>query len=190
VHHLKLGELEFGGEKKYGFSFFPSFKVRGERSSSSFAELQGLPDVDRAIELGVGLQYEQADYRVFVEGRRGFSGHNGWNGEAGIDFKLATNTGWDFAVGPRISFADDRYSETYFSVETPTARLAAFDADSGIKSYGVAGSARYQITSQLAWENSLEYARLVGSAAKSPITQTRDQFTFRSGISYRFQIGY
>lgn len=190
LKYLKIGNMEIGGEKKGGFSLFPSFKVRSQRSALDGSKLEGLPTVPQSFELGLGIAYETDDFRIFAEARNGVIGHHGWNGEIGLDLISKPSPDWTLAIGPRASFADNRYFDAYFGVDVATAKVAAFNPDPGLKSFGLAASARYEFAPQLAWEASAEYARLTGDAANSPIVQSKDQFTVRTGLAYTFGIGF
>ena len=67
--------------------------------------------------------------------RKGLAGHQGWIGTAGADYVARSGDDWLFSIGPRVTWADHRYHEAYFSVAPAASApsgLPAYDADAGI----------------------------------------------------------
>lgn len=187
--------FQIGGGDGMGLSFYPSFTFRGERKAADNPELAGLDDVDSAVELGAGVGYATPYWKVFAEVRRGFSGHEGYVGEIGADLVAYPTDRLSVSVGPRASFADGAYMDTYFGVSASEAQnsgLTEFDAGAGFKSIGVEASARYALLDAWAVESSAGYNRLVGDAADSPVTGigSRDQFSFRLGVVREFKVDF
>jgi outer membrane protein len=193
LHYLRLpvfGEVK-SDRPTEGFSFGPSFRFVSKRESSDYAALQGLNDIDAAFEVGGRFAYTFGMFRPWVAVRYGFGGHNGIVGEAGLDLVLRPNAVTEFAFGPRTSFANREYMQTYFGVtplESANSGLAAYSPGGGFKGVGAEFIGRYQFTPQWAVVGSAFYERLIGDAADSPIVQSGDanQFTLKLGLSYRF----
>lgn len=187
--------FQIGGGDGMGLNFSPAFNLQGERSASDNPELAGLPDVDRAVELGVGVSYTQPGYRFFAEIRKGVTGHDGVVGEFGGDMILRPNEALELSAGPRFSFANNEYMDTYFSV-SPSASLASgfstYDAGAGFKSSGVEAGARYEFMPDTALEASARYDRLVGDAADSPVVAagSKNQFSARIGLVRHFTLDF
>ena len=192
IEFLRLpGLFELGGGADQGLSLFPSFRMVGERDDDDFDGLEGLGDVDRAIELGGGVAYQYAALRGYVAVRRGFGGHEGLVGETGVDVLAAPSPGLTLGAGPRVTFASQDYVQTYFGVtpaQAALSRLPAYDAEGGIKSVGVEGEARYELTENWALNATLGYQHLVGDAADSPVTAlgSEHQFSASLGLTRRF----
>lgn len=180
------------GGRKGGVSIGPSFAVRGERTAADTPALTGLADVDLAIEFGLEAGYEADHFRLHASLRRGFGGHEGWTGEAGADVVVRPRPGLKVHAGPRLSYADAAYVDTYFSVPAGTAGFAAFDADAGIKSWGVETGVRYDVSAGWAVEGLAAYERLTGDAGASPVTAlgSRDQYRFRLGLVRKLRIDF
>lgn len=193
LHYLwlpGLGEVK-SSRPRQGFSFGPSFDFRSERESAEHADLVGLNDIDAAFELGGKFAYTFGVWRPFVAVRYGFGGHEGIVGETGIDVVLRPTENTELTFGPRASFANGEYMRTYFGVtpaESALSGLAAYDPGGGFKSVGLEIGGRYEFTPQWALVGSLEYERLIGDAADSPIVKTgeENQFIAKLGLSYRF----
>jgi len=184
--------FQIGGGREGGFSVSPSFAVRGERTARDTPALTGLADVDLAVEVGVEASYEAQWLRLHANLRRGFGGHHGWTGEAGIDAVVRPEEGLKLYAGPRISYADNGYMDTYFSVPAGTPGFATFDASAGIKSWGVEAGMRFDVSEGWAVEGMAGYHRLIGDAGASPVTAvgSRDQFHVRFGVLRKFRIDF
>lgn len=196
---LRLPRLGTFGQDTNGFSIGPSFNVVGGRDASDNAALAGLGDVDFAFELGLEAEYRADYWRVFAAGRYGLGGHNGLTGEVGFDAILHPTQQLTLIAGPRVTFADDEYFDTYYSVTPAQAAasaaagvgLPAFNASGGIKSYGVEAEAIYQITED--WRAHLRggYFRMAGDAEDSPlvaIAGDENQFFVGAGFSRRIAL--
>ncbi len=193
LHYLwlpGLGEVK-GNARRDGFSFGPSFRFVRKRDSADFTALHGLNNVDTAFEVGGKFAYTFGMFRAHASLRRGFGGHEGFVGEAGLDVTFSPTPATEVSFGPRMSYASAEYMRTYLGVtpaESLTSGLVAFNPDGGIKGVGAELNARYAFTPQWSMLGSLEYERLVGEAADSPIAKAGDlnQFTAKLGLSYRF----
>ena len=195
LHVLHIpGLLAIGGGPEREFSIAPSVRVLGAREAKDHLELAGLPDVDMAVELGLDLSYRWEWLRGFVALRRGFGGHHGVVGEAGIDGVFDVTERLRLTAGPRLGFADGEYMSRYFSVapvDAARSGIAQFKADPGIRHVGLEATAEYALTDRWTLHGNAGWHRLVGDAAKSPITKLGDddQFFIGSGISYKFTLG-
>ncbi|MBO6639674.1 MAG: MipA/OmpV family protein [Roseitalea sp.] len=193
IHRLTLPNgFQIGGRDRGGFSVSPSFNVRGARKATDTPALTGLADVDLAVEFGAEVSYEAEYFRLHANLRRGFGGHEGWAGEAGADLVARPMEGLRVSAGPRVSYADDRYMDTYFSVPAGTAGFAAFNADGGIKSYGAGVGVRKDFDNSWAIIGEAGYDRLTGDAGSSPVTAvgSRDQFSVRLGVVRKFRFDF
>ena len=191
------GSLGFGSgyERQLGFGFKPSIGFIGERDSSEYDEIDGLGDVDAALELGVGGVFRGEAYQVFGDLRRGFGGHEGVVLDIGADYVARPTRRLTITAGPRATFADDTYASTYFDVsaaESAVSGLGAYDADGGIVSAGVEAVATYRLGDDWAVEGGVTYDRLIGDAGDSSIVEagSEDQFGLRLGISRRIRLGF
>jgi outer membrane protein len=193
LHYLwlpGLGEVK-GNARRDGLSFGPSFRVVRERKSADYAALRGLNDIDTAYELGGRIAYTFGMFRAHASLRHGIGGHEGLVGEAGLDVTFNPTPTTEVAFGPRMSYADGEYMRTYLGVtpaESLSSGLVAYDPSGGVKGVGAELSGRYRFTPQWSLLGTLQYERLVGDAADSPIAKAGDenQFTAKLGLSYRF----
>jgi outer membrane scaffolding protein for murein synthesis (MipA/OmpV family) len=191
--------FEFGSGRTVGFrtgwGLRGTVRYIGERDSSDHEEIEGLDDVDWSFEAGLGLGYEQRNYRVFTDVRYGFIGHNAWTGDVGADGIAYPMDGLTLTLGPRLGFGDSRFANTYFGVseaESVRSDLAPFEAEGGLLSAGVELGARYLFNERWGVEGGASWDRLLNDAADSPITEegSADQYRVRLGITRSISLDF
>lgn len=194
---LRLGGLDIGngvrGIPDDGFSFSGALKVIGDREADDSPELAGLEDIDTAVELGVGVKFQQRHWSAFAEVRKGVTGHNGVTGTVGADFIFRPSDRWVITAGPRMEFGDDEFTDTYFGVPAgTTSTFGVFDAGSGAYSGGVEAAATYFIGDAWALEGAVTYDKLLNGAGDSPITQngSDNQWSLSLGLSRSFTLNF
>jgi len=192
VKALRFKAINFGYGDDLGFSIGPSFGFLSERRAQDDPILTGIPNVDRSFELGLALSYEWEHARVFSKARFGVTGHNGFVGEVGGDAIWRPDQATTISIGPRLSFADDKYMSTYFSVPTTAANLPAYSASSGFKSVGIEAALRYDFSDQWAGEVATGWSRLIGDAGDSPIVAagSANQFNGKLSLIRKFDLNF
>ncbi|KIZ34302.1 MULTISPECIES: MipA/OmpV family protein [Rhodopseudomonas] len=181
----------------YGrFRAGPVGAYRSARKAGDHDELRGLNDIKFAIEIGGFAEYYAFDWlRVRSEVRRGFGGHKGIVADFSADVIVPLNERMTFSVGPRYTLTDAKYASTYFSVsaiEALASGLPAFDAKGGSHSVGAGAQLRYKLDPQWEVRGYVEYDKLLGSAADSPLVTMRgssNQITYGLGLAYSFDVG-
>jgi len=181
----------------YGrFRAGPVGAFKSARKAADHIELRGLNDVKFAVELGGFAEYYAFDWlRVRSEVRRGIGGHEGIVADFSADVILPLNERMTFAFGPRYTVTDGTYASSYFSVnaaEALASGLPTYDAKGGSNSVGVGAQLRYQLDRQWEVRGYVEYDKLLGSVADSPLVQLRgstNQVTYGLGVAYSFDIG-
>lgn len=198
LHYLELpgfGVLKNARTVEQGWSFGPSFNLQSKRKTSDYPELFGLNDIDMTFELGAKVGYTFDWIRPWIAARYGLGGHSGIVGETGLDFIFRPSEVFQWSVGPRASFANRDYMETYFGI-TPaesalSGTLAAYSPGGGFKGVGAELNARYEFAPQWAVRGEFIYERLIGDAADSPIVQqvgSANQYTAKLGLTYMFNL--
>jgi outer membrane protein len=197
LHYLQLpgyGVVKDGRADLRGWSFGPSFNLQSQRKASDYPELFGLNDIDMTFELGAKVGYTFDWIRPWVAARYGLGGHSGIVGETGLDFIFRASPVLLWSIGPRATFANRDYMETYFGV-TPaesalSGTLAAYSPGGGFKSVGAEFNFRYEFAPKWAVRGEFIYDKLIGDAADSPITQvgSENQFTAKLGLTYLFEL--
>lgn len=164
------------------------FRVDGGRKSGVDPILRGLPDVERRALYSLNLSYKLSEQWAanasFASDLR--------SAETGSTFRLGVNHSkrfaerWIWANGAAITYADRHYMEKFHGVATPPAgsTLSSFDPSAGLRDVGMNSTLRYQLDRNWVAFGSASIARLVGDAAKSPLTTTKHQSTLMLGIAY------
>lgn len=190
--------IDYGLLDIAGFELGPVIGFRDQRNSSA-AGLKGLHDVAFDVDAGLFLQtwIVPDRLRFRTEVRQALSNGSGLQVDAGVDWFTRLGEDWVLAVGPRLSFADASYMQSYFGVspsEAASSGLTAFHPGAGLKSVGLTASVSYQISPT--WSVDL-YDRLddlTGNAAKSPVTASnsgsRLQNTVGISLSHSFSLPF
>jgi outer membrane protein len=180
---LDAGPVKFG----------PTVKVRLGRKESDDNDLRGLGDIDWAFEAGAFAEYWPAQWlRTRAEVRQGFGGHHGVVADITADAVVPLNPQLTFSAGPRLTLASGAATSPYFSVTTGQAiasGLPVYDARGGVRSYGAGAQLAYAWTPQWASTVFVEYERLAGDAADSPLVSlrgSRNQIQVGTGLTYSF----
>jgi outer membrane protein len=177
------------------FQAGPTFKVRFARHEGSDPDLRGLGDIPWALEAGAFVDYWPADWlRTRVELRQGFGGHHGVVSDLTADLVMPVTPQLTLSGGPRVTLATAAATSPYFSItpgQSAASGLPLYNAGGGWRSFGAGAQARYQWSPQWASNIFLEYERLAGDAANSPlVTQrgSRDQIQVGIGVTYSFDM--
>ena len=160
------------------------------RAESASPRLKGLGDVDGGIVAGafVRFNFDPGFLRVALLER--VSGSD----TGGI---LRVTGGSQYALTPAIllkgavtaDFADQDYMQSYFGVTSAQAarsKLAQYTPGEGLKSVGAMIATEYALTTDWTLIAQADYRRLVGSASRSPIVESADQFELKLGATYAF----
>ena len=193
--------FEYGSGRAVGFrqglGLRGSVQYISHRNSKNYDDLSGMDNVPWTFEAGLGLGYEQRNYRVFTDVRYGVIGTNAWVADVGADAIAYPLQGLTLTLGPRLNFGSDRFADTYFGVNASeaaasTSGLEEFDASGGLLSGGVLLEARYLFNERWGLEGSASWDRLLNDAANSPITElgSADQYEVRFGLTRRISLDF
>jgi MipA family protein len=173
----------------------PAAKLVSSRKASSYSELNGLGDVKTTVELGGFVEYYPVDwFRTRGELRQGLGGHHGVVADLSADVIVPVIERLTISAGPRFTWESTSATSPYFGIDTVQAMatgLPVFNAKGGAHSAGVGAQVSYRINPQWEVHAYVEYERLLGDAAKSPLVTVRgspNQTTFGIGASYAFDV--
>jgi MipA family protein len=154
----------------------------------------GLHTIGGTLELGGFVEVYPIPQHLRIRGEilQGVTGSKGLVGNLGAD-GIQRMGPFEFSLGPRIGFGNDRYATQYFSV-TPAEAAAngivtPYNARGGLTSVGGLGTIRYDINRQYSVLGFGGYSRLVDSVGNSPIPVrlgSRNQFTAGATLNYTF----
>jgi outer membrane protein len=196
----------FGPRDSFGFPIIdlgqfkagPAVQIVWQRKASSDTALNGLGDVNYALQAGAFAEYWPVPWlRLHGEVRQGFGGEKGVTGDLFLDAVVPVGQ-FRFSAGPRLTAQTTAAISPYFSI-TPVqsanstvaglSALPVYHAGGGFYSYGAGGQVEYFFNAQWATHAFVEYQRLTGSAADSPLVTQRgspNQLTFGLGATYAF----
>jgi outer membrane protein len=178
-----------------GFRAGPVGAYKAARTASSSSALNGLGDVKGAVEVGGFAEYFPVDwFRTRVEVRQGFGGNHGVEADASADVIVPISPRFTWSGGPRLTLEDTEATSPYFgisAVQAADSGLPAYGAHGGVHSAGAGTQLRYQIDPKWEVHSYVEYDRLLGSAADSPLVTLRgspNQVNVGLGASYSFDV--
>jgi outer membrane scaffolding protein for murein synthesis (MipA/OmpV family) len=165
----------------------------GRRGHDDPEHLDGLGNINPAPEMKIAGEYVVSkDFPLVFRAAftRSFGGSNGWSADLGTYMPLpgSGQTFYWFA-GPSVTFADSNYMQSWFGV-TPQQAAASgyqpYSASAGLRSAGFGITMVYFVNKH--WFVSADGAlkRLLGSAAHSPIIQTKTDGVCDISINYQF----
>jgi MipA family protein len=192
--HAPRDGFGFGLYDNGRFRVGPTVKIRFPRRERDAPNLRGLA-VKWALEVGAFADYWLTPWlRTRAEVRQGFGGHHGIVSDLTADVVVPVTPQLTLSGGPRLTLATDAAEDPYFSVtatQAVTSGLPVYTAKGGIHSWGLGAQALYTLSPQWTTYTYLEYERLTGDAANSPlVTQrgARDQIQVGTGITYSFDV--
>jgi outer membrane protein len=200
----------FGPRDSFGFSLIdagplkigPAFQLIWKRDSSSYNELNGLHDVDYALQAGGFIEFWPVPWlRLRGEVRQGFGGETGVTADGFLDAVIPIGQ-FRWSAGPRVTVQSANATSPYFSISAAEAvnanalqpglgPLTAYTAGGGLYSYGAGTQLEYFFNQQWSAHVFGEYQRLTDSAANSPLVIQRgspNQFTVGVGAVYSFDM--
>jgi outer membrane protein len=173
----------------------PVAKLVSARKADNFTELNGLGDVKTAYEVGGFVEYFPVKWlRTRIETRQGFGGHGGVTADLSADVIVPLMDRLIISTGPRFTYESTAATAPYFGVTAVQALqsgLPVFNAQGGAHSVGAGTQVTYRLTPQWEARSYVEYQRLLGDAAASPLVTlrgSRNQTTAGIGASYAFDI--
>ncbi len=127
---------------------------------------------------------------IRVDGRRQIGATNGYIGDIGAYLPMpGSSAKFAWFVGPTVTLADNRYMNAYFGISNAQAantHYRKYEAAGGFKSAGLGVSTVYFVTPSIIIDVTGAFDRLLGSAAESPITQTKYEAVVSLSALYKF----
>jgi outer membrane scaffolding protein for murein synthesis (MipA/OmpV family) len=149
----------------------------GERDDVDDRPVDRMEDVDTSLMTGGFLGYHFNAWNVSVEAMMDIiDGNDGSIIRLNGGYKIPVDDVWHVSLGAFTTWANDDYMEAYFEVDAlDSARsgLKIFNADSGFKDIGGSVTVSYIQWDPWGVMGLLRYARLVGDAKDSPVTDDR-----------------
>jgi MipA family protein len=165
-----------------------------QRRQSDSASLNGLGDVGFTYEIGGFIDYWAARWlRMRVEALKAFCGADGVAVNLAMDAVIPLSPALTLSGGPRARAVTSGLESPYFSitpVQSMRSGLPVFSAGGGWQAVGAGTQLKYRFNPLWATYGLIEYEKLVGSTASSPIVNgpggSANQWTFGIGLTYAF----
>ena len=165
----------------------------GRRAADDLGHLQGMGNINPAPSLRLLGEYAISKSFPLVlsaDLRRNFGGDNGWIGDLGAYMPMpGSPEQFSWFAGPTMTIADSRYMNSWFGVnagQSARSGYRQYDASAGIRSVGFGVTASWTVRKHWILNADGAFQQLVGSAAHSPITQTRASGSFDVSVIYEF----
>jgi outer membrane protein len=175
-----LANLEFG----------PALTYRFGRDESDDARLRGLGNIDAGADVGAFVRWNAQPLSLSAALEQGVGGNlTGTTVRLNAGYALSINRSNSLRLDATLDWADTEVMQGFFGISAPQAArsgLAAYNAASGIRRYGVSAVWAYSITPQWVSTVRLGVYRLGSEAADSPLTVRRSMGLVSAGLSYRF----
>lgn len=153
--------------------------------------LNGLGDIDNGIAARTAAQ---VDMTYFVLG--GYVTHQVVGSDTGTEATVYATTRLGAAEGFRIyptlltTFVDDERNQAFFGItpeQAANTSFAQYTPEGGHKSYGVQLQGLYDFNKDWRIAGQVNWERLTGDAADSPITQDENQYFYSLGFIRDFR---
>lgn len=155
------------------------------RDTHDDPHLQHLPNISPAPEAKIFGQYFLLPFVLTADLRKAIGGHEGVIGDLGAYVPLPVAKETYLFIGPSLTAADGRYMTSYFGVGAGTG-LPTFQAHAGLKNATLGATAIRTFGAHWLVIAQSAYERLLGDAARSPVSETNNQFVFDLEVGYRF----
>lgn len=184
VNLLSYEGLTAGPIARYGFG----------RDEDDNDALDGLGDIDGSLELGGFARYEAGIWSAALTVTQDVAGgHDGMVAaiSTGVAVPLAGNL--RSSIEASASWADSSYMDSFFDVSRSQALKSGYDqyeAGAGFKDVGIMLGLDYMVTEAIGVSGRVQYKRLIGDAADSPIVEDKgsaDQFFTGMFLTYKWR---
>ena len=161
------------------------------RKAKDGARLKGLGDIGAAAAIRLGLDYKAGNAFAGAKliSRLGSSNGRGTLLEVDAGYNVLASRIGVLGLGLQAKAMDGTYAQNFFGVsagQSLASGLPAFAAGSGLQSIGPFAQLFVPLTNDWAFFGRVQYSRLDGDAAASPITQKRGQTLLFLTVSHRF----
>jgi MipA family protein len=180
-----------------GLTIGPVGSLIWPRHQAASPSLNGLGNVGATLQLGGYADYWAVPWlRMRVEGMQGFGAATGLTANFMMDAVVPLSPALTLSGGPRARVDTATAENPYFSVnqaQSIASGLPTYNAGGGWQAVGAGTQVKYRINPTWATYSFVEYDKLVGSTAASPIVSglggSINQWSFGLGLTYSFAMG-
>ena len=162
----------------------------GGREHSAATRLAGTKNIDPAPVAKAFAQYAFIPVVFDFAVKQALTSYLGLSADLGAYMPVIANEKLQVFVGPEVTFANHQYMQAYFGIDpqnrSSQSHFRNYGAGGGIKDAKLGGTAMYHFDDHWFVDTDVGLERLLGSAAGSPIVQTRWNLSIDSTINYTF----
>ena len=153
------------------------------------ARLAGLGDIDGTpvVTLFAGTRLGAVPVQLSLA--KATRSHRGTQLNLALPLRFTLNDALTLGVTPALTWADSRYTQAFFGVSPEQAARTsyrAFDASAGLKSASLDLAVDYKLGGGWGLHAGASFSRLLGDAARSPVTERRRQIRSMLALLYQF----
>lgn len=160
------------------------------RRASDAPRLNGLATLPTTPRAKLFAAYTWSALTVSTSAAQDIGGHGeGLLADANAIVTLPLGSQWYLSAGPGLSWGDRSYQDSYFGItpaQSAASGLAVYAAHAGVSTDYLSLEGDYLMTRHWIASANLKLAQLQGSAAHSPVTQSRRQLTSTLTLSYTY----
>jgi outer membrane scaffolding protein for murein synthesis (MipA/OmpV family) len=160
------------------------------REHNAATRLRGTGNIDPAPEPKIFAQYAIVPVVFTFDLRYRPTSQQGFVGDVGVYMPVVGTKKVQVFMGPSVTFADGRYMNAYFGITpnhaAPHSQFPTFHAHAGLKNANFGVTALYHFTDHWFVDVDAGIERLLGSAADSPLIQTKWGVGANAQIAYTF----
>jgi MipA family protein len=168
-----------------------------QRRQTASPSLSGLGNVGYTLQVGGYMDYWAAPwFRMRVEGLQGIGAATGVTANFAMDAVVPMSPLLTLSGGPRARVDTAAAENPYFGVtqaQSAVSGLPVYNSGGGFQAVGLGTQAKYRLNPTWATYSFVEYDKLVGATAASPIVSgsggNANQWTFGVGLTYSFAMG-
>ena len=171
----------------------PLLGARYPRDDVDNSRVDAMDDIDWAYEAGGFVSYQSGSLFAGLGLLIDISDtYGGYIGSLSVGFKQVITSRLGISYTASMSYVDDEYMGEYFGVDSADSvrsGLPSYEADGGIKDFGLGISVDYRFTPVWGLISGLNYYRLSGDAKDSPIVASEgneNQFKADLVLTYSF----
>lgn len=163
------------------------------RKEDKSDRLEGLGDIDAALEPKIYLAYQQGKLttKVTLASDAGGDGHDGSTVDFNVRYFVPLSRGSFLMPSLGATYGDDQYMQSYFGVsqeqsQSSAAGLAEHEAKSGLKSVSLSMLYVTHISGQWSFMGIAQLKSILGDAEDSPLVKETSQPLLGGIVTYQF----
>lgn len=167
-------------------------KTGGGLGASGSDRLRGMGKLSATAELGLAGSWQGLGLPLSFSLMRAVSGsrgHGGTHGTVEATWPFYQRDKLQLAAELGLGWGDRRYQQAYYGVTAEQAARTAFKAyapSAGLHGLDLRLNGQYQLSEHWSLMGSVGYHRLLGDAARSPLTERKATPVAMLGVGYKF----